>query len=54
MTHMCVYIINAENTMPKPYLYTYVREYAHSVDLEQYLQYKTKYMHTHTCTYTFT
>ena len=35
-----VYIINASNAMPKPYLYTYVRAYActHVVDREQYSQ----------------
>ena len=37
-----VYIINASNAMPKPYLYTYVRAYtrtyAHAVDRKQYSQ----------------
>ena len=37
-----VYIINASNAMPKPYLYTYVhayaRTYAHAVNREQYSQ----------------
>ena len=41
-TRTRVYIINAGNAMPKPYLYTYVhayaRTYAHAVDREQYSQ----------------
>ena len=41
-TRTRVYIINASNAMPKPYLYTYVltyaRTYTHTVDREQYSQ----------------
>ena len=39
MTRTHVYIMNASNAIPKPYLYTYVRAYyAHAVDREQYSQ----------------